>query len=195
VIGDPAPMIELLGLLLATLASVLRSRKRLLLENLLLRQQLQVPSAPSAVPASAPGTSSCGCSSTCPVSPACVISSGPQVFVELDRPATEQGLAAGHQRTDAGVVNGTGDTWWSRLPRRSRRRGLLSSRSRWHVDRAAAVSATRSLPTSQRILSLPRPRRGSQVPALVGYSAVHIRHLADMFLLSGSATANWRGVV
>ena len=35
-------MIGLLGLLLATLASVLRSRQRLLLENLLLRQQLQV---------------------------------------------------------------------------------------------------------------------------------------------------------
>jgi hypothetical protein len=35
-------MIELLGLLLATLASPLRSRQRLLLENLLLRQQLQV---------------------------------------------------------------------------------------------------------------------------------------------------------
>ena len=35
-------MIELLGLLLATLVSLLRSRQRLLLENLLLRQQLQV---------------------------------------------------------------------------------------------------------------------------------------------------------
>jgi hypothetical protein len=35
-------IIELLGFLLATLASVLRSRQRLLLENLLLRQQLQV---------------------------------------------------------------------------------------------------------------------------------------------------------
>jgi hypothetical protein len=35
-------MIELLGLLLATLGSVFRSRKRLILENLLLRQQLQV---------------------------------------------------------------------------------------------------------------------------------------------------------
>jgi hypothetical protein len=35
-------MIELFGLLLATLASILRSRRRLLLENLLLRQQLQV---------------------------------------------------------------------------------------------------------------------------------------------------------
>jgi hypothetical protein len=31
-IGDPAPMIELLGLFLATLASVLRSRQRLLLD-------------------------------------------------------------------------------------------------------------------------------------------------------------------
>jgi hypothetical protein len=38
-------MIGLLGLLLATLASALRSRQRLLLENLLLRQQLEV--APS----------------------------------------------------------------------------------------------------------------------------------------------------
>ena len=37
-IGDPASMIELLGLLLATLAGVFRSRQRLLLENLLLRQ-------------------------------------------------------------------------------------------------------------------------------------------------------------
>ncbi len=35
-------MIELLGLLLATLGSVFHSRKRLILENLLLRQQLQV---------------------------------------------------------------------------------------------------------------------------------------------------------
>jgi putative transposase len=35
-------MIELLGLLLATLVGTLRSRQRLLLENLLLRQQLQV---------------------------------------------------------------------------------------------------------------------------------------------------------
>ncbi len=35
-------MIELLGLLLATLADALGSRQRLLLENLLLRQQLQV---------------------------------------------------------------------------------------------------------------------------------------------------------
>jgi hypothetical protein len=35
-------MIELLRLLLATLAGALRSRQRLLLENLLLRQQLQV---------------------------------------------------------------------------------------------------------------------------------------------------------
>jgi hypothetical protein len=41
-IGDPAPMIELVGLLLATLASALRSHERLLVENLLLRQQLQV---------------------------------------------------------------------------------------------------------------------------------------------------------
>ena len=40
--GDPAPMIELLELLLAALASTLRSRQRLLVENLLLRQQLQV---------------------------------------------------------------------------------------------------------------------------------------------------------
>ena len=35
-------MIELLELLLTTLGSVFRSRKRLILENLLLRQQLQV---------------------------------------------------------------------------------------------------------------------------------------------------------
>ena len=35
-------MIELLGLLLATLGRVFRSRRRLILENLLLRQQLQV---------------------------------------------------------------------------------------------------------------------------------------------------------
>jgi putative transposase len=35
-------MIELLELFLATLGSVFRSRKRLILENLLLRQQLQV---------------------------------------------------------------------------------------------------------------------------------------------------------
>ena len=35
-------MIELIGLLLATLASILPGRLRLLLENLLLRQQLQV---------------------------------------------------------------------------------------------------------------------------------------------------------
>ena len=35
-IGDPAPMIELRGLLLATLGSVLWSHQRLLLENLLL---------------------------------------------------------------------------------------------------------------------------------------------------------------
>ena len=35
-------MIGLFGLLLATLASILRSRRRLLLENALLRQQLQV---------------------------------------------------------------------------------------------------------------------------------------------------------
>jgi putative transposase len=41
-IRDPAPMIELLGLLLAALIDALRSRQRLLLENLLLRQQLQV---------------------------------------------------------------------------------------------------------------------------------------------------------
>jgi hypothetical protein len=41
-IGDPAPMIELLRLLLAALIDALRSRQRLLLENLLLRQQLQV---------------------------------------------------------------------------------------------------------------------------------------------------------
>ncbi len=40
--GDPAPMIEVLGLLLATLVGTLRRRQRLLLENLLLRQQLQV---------------------------------------------------------------------------------------------------------------------------------------------------------
>ena len=36
-------MIELLGLPLATLGSLFRSRNRLILENLLLRQQLQVP--------------------------------------------------------------------------------------------------------------------------------------------------------
>ena len=41
-IRDPAPMIELFGLLLAALIDALRSRERLLLENLLLRQQLQV---------------------------------------------------------------------------------------------------------------------------------------------------------
>jgi hypothetical protein len=41
-IGDPAPMIELLELVLATLAGVLRRRQRLLIENLLLRLQLQV---------------------------------------------------------------------------------------------------------------------------------------------------------
>src|SRR5689334_7767874 len=35
-------MIELLGLLLAALIDAVRSRQRLLLENLLLRQQLQV---------------------------------------------------------------------------------------------------------------------------------------------------------
>jgi hypothetical protein len=35
-------MIELLGLLLATVGSLFRSRKRLILEKLLLRQQLQV---------------------------------------------------------------------------------------------------------------------------------------------------------
>jgi hypothetical protein len=35
-------MIEVLGLLLAALIDALRSRERLLLENLLLRQQLQV---------------------------------------------------------------------------------------------------------------------------------------------------------
>ena len=62
-IGDPAPMIELLGLLLATLGSVLRSRQRLLVENLLLRQQLRSLSVASAVPASAPGTSLSGPSS------------------------------------------------------------------------------------------------------------------------------------
>ena len=41
-IRDPAPMNELLGLLLAALIDALRCRQRLLLENLLLRQQLQV---------------------------------------------------------------------------------------------------------------------------------------------------------
>ena len=41
-IGDPAPMIELLGLLLATLVGTLSSRQRLFLANLLLRQQVQV---------------------------------------------------------------------------------------------------------------------------------------------------------
>jgi hypothetical protein len=41
-------MIELVHLLWATLVGALRSRQRLLLENLLLRQQLQAPFAPSA---------------------------------------------------------------------------------------------------------------------------------------------------
>src|SRR5215472_1247553 len=56
-------MIELLELLLTTLGSVFRSRKRLILENLLLRQQLKSPSGANADPAFAPETSSSGCSS------------------------------------------------------------------------------------------------------------------------------------
>ena len=41
-IGDPGRMIELLRLILSTLASARRSRHELLLQNLLLRQQLDV---------------------------------------------------------------------------------------------------------------------------------------------------------
>jgi hypothetical protein len=41
-IGDPHLMLELLSLLLAVVPRALRSRQDLLLENLFLRQQLQV---------------------------------------------------------------------------------------------------------------------------------------------------------
>ena len=40
-IGDSAPIMELLGLVLATLVGTLRSRQRLLIEDLFLGQQLQ----------------------------------------------------------------------------------------------------------------------------------------------------------
>ena len=41
-IRDPTAILELVGLLQATLGAALRSRRRLIVENLLLRQQLQV---------------------------------------------------------------------------------------------------------------------------------------------------------
>src|SRR5215472_7331958 len=41
-IGDPTAMLELVRLLLATLVAAVRHRQRLVVENLLLRQQLQV---------------------------------------------------------------------------------------------------------------------------------------------------------
>ncbi len=63
-VGDPARMIELLGLFLVAHRR-LRSRERVLLENLLLRKQLQVgPPVTDAVLLSAHETSSCGFSST-----------------------------------------------------------------------------------------------------------------------------------
>jgi hypothetical protein len=40
-IGGPTAMLELVRLVLATLVSTIRSRQRLVVENLLLRQQLQ----------------------------------------------------------------------------------------------------------------------------------------------------------
>jgi len=53
-------MIEFLRLLVFTLAGVFRSRRDLLLENFLLRQQLESLVDPGADPASAQGTDSSG---------------------------------------------------------------------------------------------------------------------------------------